>query len=423
MTDVLSIILGGGKGTRLFPLTQFRSKPAVPFGGKYRLIDIPISNCINANLRQIYIVTQFNSASLHLHIGQTYIFDAFTRGFVEILAAEQTLEHSGWYEGTADAVRKNLPHFRTQNPTYYIILSGDQLYRMDLQELLKSHIDSKAAITIACTGVTRENASGLGILKVDKNNQITEFLEKPGPTKDISDFKAPSELLTDKNRDDCYLGSMGIYVFNAKTMEDCLANELTDFGKEIIPGAISKLKVNAYLFDGYWEDIGTIKNFYDTNLELTSVKPSFDFYDERKPIFTHMRNLPPSKMNFSNMNQSIASEGCIITNANITNSIVGIRTIIETGASFNGVVCMGADFYETEKQKIHNAEQRIPNVGIGRGSIIKGAIIDKNVCVGEECRIGVDDIKRTDGNYGHYYIVDGIIVIPKNTILYPGTVI
>jgi len=190
MTDVLSIILGGGKGTRLFPLTQFRSKPAVPFGGKYRLIDIPISNCINANLRQIYIVTQFNSASLHLHIGQTYIFDAFTRGFVEILAAEQTLEHSGWYEGTADAVRKNLPHFRTQNPTYYIILSGDQLYRMDLQELLKSHIESKAAITIACTGVTRENASGLGILKVDKSNQITEFLEKPGPTKDISDFKA-----------------------------------------------------------------------------------------------------------------------------------------------------------------------------------------------------------------------------------------
>jgi len=423
MSEVLSIILGGGKGTRLFPLTQFRSKPAVPFGGKYRLIDIPISNCINANLKQIYIVTQFNSASLHLHIGQTYLFDTFTKGFVEILAAEQTLEHSGWYEGTADAVRKNFPHFRTQNPSYYIILSGDQLYRMDLQELLKSHIDSKAAITIACTGVTRDNASGLGILKVDKNNQITEFLEKPGPTKDISDFKAPRELLTDKNKDDCYLGSMGIYVFNAKTMEDCLANDLTDFGKEIIPGAISKLKVNAYLFDGYWEDIGTIKNFYDTNLELTSVKPRFDFYDERKPIYTHMRNLPPSKMNFSNMNQSIAAEGCIITNANITNSIVGIRTLIETGASLNGVVCMGADFYETEKQKIHNAEARIPNVGIGRGAIIKGAIIDKNVCVGEECRIGVDDIKRTDGNYGHYYIVDGIIVIPKNTILYPGTVI
>jgi glucose-1-phosphate adenylyltransferase len=386
-------------------------------------VDIPISNCINANLRQIYIVTQFNSASLHLHIGQTYVFDSFTDGFVEILAAEQTLEHSGWYEGTADAVRKNFLHFRTQNPSYYIILSGDQLYRMDLQDLLKQHIDSGAAITIACTGVTRENASGLGILKVDKKNQITEFMEKPGPTKDISDYKAPQELLTKKNKDDCYLGSMGIYIFNAKAMEECLANELTDFGKEIIPAAITKLKVNAYLFDGYWEDIGTIKNFYDTNLELTNLRPHFDFYDERKPIYTHMRNLPPSKMNFSNMNQSIAAEGCIITNANITNSIVGIRTIIETGSSLNGVVCMGADYYETEKQKLQNAEARVPNVGIGRGAIIKGAIIDKNVCIGEECRVGVDDIKRTDGNYGHYYIVDGIVVIPKNTILYPGTVI
>ena len=423
MSEVLSIVLGGGKGTRLFPLTQFRSKPAVPFGGKFRLVDIPISNCINANLRQIYIVTQFNSASLHLHIGQTYIFDSFTNGFVEILAAEQTFEHSSWYEGTADAVRKNFPHFRTQNPSYYIILSGDQLYRMDLQELLKQHIDSGAAITIACTGVTRENASGLGILKVDKNNQITEFLEKPGPAKDISDFRAPNELLSGKNKDDCYLASMGIYVFNSKAMEDCLANELTDFGKELIPAAISRLKVNAYLFDGYWEDIGTIRNFYDTNLELTALRPHFDFYDEQKPIYTHMRNLPPSKMNFSNMNQSIASEGCIITNANITNSIVGIRTIVETGSSLNGVVCMGADYYETDAQKAQNAEARIPNVGIGRGAIIKGAIIDKNVCVGEGCRIGVDDIKRTDGNYGHYYIVDGIIVIPKNTILYPGTTI
>ena len=423
MSEVLSIVLGGGKGTRLFPLTQFRSKPAVPFGGKFRLVDIPISNCINANLRQIYIVTQFNSASLHLHIGQTYIFDVFTKGFVEILAAEQTFEHSSWYEGTADAVRKNLSHFRTQNPSYYIILSGDQLYRMDLQDLLKKHIDSGAEISIACTGVSRDSASGLGILKADKSNQITEFLEKPGSSKDISDFKAPPELMDEKNNDDSYLASMGIYVFNAKAMEDCLANDLTDFGKEVIPAAISRHKVNAYLFSGYWEDIGTIRNFYETNLELTAVRPRFDFYDEQRPIFTHMRNLPPSKMNFSNMNQSIAAEGCIITNANVTSSIVGIRTIIETGSSLNGVVCMGADFYETEAQKMQNAESRIPNVGIGRGAIIKGAIIDKNVCIGEGCRIGVDDIRRTDGNYGHYYIVDGIIVIPKNTILYPGTVI
>jgi glucose-1-phosphate adenylyltransferase len=424
MSEVLSIVLGGGKGTRLFPLTQARAKPAVPFGGKFRLVDIPISNCINANLRQIYILTQFNSASLHLHIAQTYVFDTFTKGFVEILAAEQTFEHSGWYEGTADAVRKNFPHFRTQNPSYYMILSGDQLYRMDLKDLLQKHRESGAAITIACTAVNRQDASQLGILKADKNNRITEFLEKPGPSQDISSFKAPRELRADKNgKEDMYLASMGIYVFNAQHMEECLDNELTDFGKEIIPAAINNLKVNAYLFNGYWEDIGTIRSFYEANLELTTLKPRFDFYDENMPNYTHMRNLPPSKMNFSSMNQSIAAEGCIITNATITNSIVGVRTIIESGSSLNGVICMGADFYETEIQKQQNAEARLPNVGIGKGVIIKGAIIDKNACIGEGCRIGVDDLPRADGTYGHYYIIDGIIVIPKNAVLYPGTII
>ena len=423
MSKVLSIVLGGGKGTRLFPLTQARAKPAVPFGGKYRLVDIPISNCINSDLRQIYILTQFNSASLHLHLAQTYNFDAFSKGFVEILAAEQTFEHSSWFEGTADAVRKNFIHFRTQNPSHYLILSGDQLYRMDLKDLLKKHHESGAAITIACTSVNREAASQLGILKADKKNIITEFLEKPGPTKDISDFKAPAELKKDKSKEDEFLASMGIYVFNAPIMEESLNNTYTDFGKEIIPQAISKLKVNAYIFDGYWEDIGTIKSFYEANLELTTLKPRFDFYDESHPIYTHSRCLPPSKMNFSNMNQSIAAEGCIITNASITNSIVGLRTIIETGASLNGVVCMGADSYETDVIKQQNAEARIPNFGIGKGTIVKRAIIDHNVSIGEGCRIGVDEINRADGNYGDYYIVDGIIVIPKKTVLYPGTII
>ncbi|MDR1787804.1 MAG: glucose-1-phosphate adenylyltransferase [Treponema sp.] len=423
MSEVLSIILGGGKGTRLFPLTQERAKPAVPFGGKYRLVDIPISNCINADLKQIYVLTQFNSASLHLHLSRTYNFDPYSRGFVEILAAEQTFEHSGWFEGTADAVRKNFIHFRTQNPAYYMILSGDQLYRMNLRDFLKKHIDSGAAISIACTTVGREDASQLGILKADKNNVITEFLEKPGPVKDISDFRIPPELRLDKNREDGYLASMGIYVFNAQTMEECLANELKDFGKEIIPAAINRLKVNAYVFDGYWEDIGTIKNFYEANLELTSLRPRFDVYDMMNPIYTHMRNLPPSKMNFSNMNQSIAAEGCIITNAAISNSIVGVRTIIETGASLNGVICMGSDYYETEEEKQSKAEAHVPNLGIGRGTVVKRAIIDKNASIGESCRIGVDDIPRQDGNFGHYHIVDGIIVIPKNTVLYPGTVI
>ena len=424
MIEVLSIILGGGKGTRLFPLTKERAKPAVPFGGKFRLVDIPISNCINADLKQIYIVTQFNSASLHLHISHTYNFDSFSGGFVEILAAEQTLEHSGWFEGTADAVRKNLVHFRTQKPSYYLILSGDQLYRMDLRDLLQKHKESGSAITIACTPVVREDASQLGILKADKNNIITEFLEKPGPTKDISTYKLPHELKTDKDREDEYLASMGIYIFNASTMESLLENDLTDFGKEIIPQAINRMKVNAYIFDGYWEDIGTIKSFYEANLELTTLRPRFDFYDEDNPIYTHSRCLPPSKMNFSNMNQSIAAEGCIITNASISDSIVGVRTIIESGSSLNGVVCMGADYYESDIQRQKNAEARLPNLGIGRGTIVKRAIIDKNACIGEGCRVGVDDnITRTDGNYGNYHIVDGIIVIPKNGVLYPGTVI
>jgi glucose-1-phosphate adenylyltransferase len=294
---------------------------------------------------------------------------------------------------------------------------------MNLKDFLKKHKESGADITIACTTVSREDASQLGILKADKNNIITEFLEKPGPTKDISDFKAPAELRKDKSRGDEYLASMGIYVFNASTMEEILNNDLTDFGKEIIPAAISRLKVNAYAFDGYWEDIGTIRNFYEANLELTTLKPRFDFYDENHPIYTHSRCLPPSKMNFSSMNQSIAAEGCIITNASIANSIVGVRTIIESGSSLNGVVCMGADFYESDLQKQHNAEARIPNVGIGKGTLVKKAIIDKNACIGEGCRIGVDDIARSDGNFGNYYIIDGIIVIPKNAVLYPGTVI
>ena len=424
MSEVLSIVLGGGKGTRLFPLTKERAKPAVPFGGKFRLVDIPISNCINASFRQIYILTQFNSASLHLHIGETYLFDSFSKGFVEILAAEQTFEHTSWYEGTADAVRKNLVHFRTQRPSYYMILSGDQLYRMDLRDFLQKHIESGAAISIACTPVSRGDANELGILKADKTGRITEFLEKPGPEKDISDFIIPASLKHNKEVEgDAFLASMGIYVFNAATMEKTLNNDFTDFGKEIIPEAIGECKVNAYVFDGYWEDIGTIRNFYETNLELTSLRPKFDFYDELRPIYTNRRNLPPSKMNHSQMNQSIAAEGCIITNGSITDSIVGVRTIIESGSSLNGVVCMGADFYETDDEKAENAEARLPNMGIGRGVIIRGAIIDKNVRIGEGCRIGVDNMNRSDGDYGHYHVVDGIIVVPKNTVLYPGTII
>lgn len=423
MRNVLAIVLGGGKGTRLYPLTKDRAKPAVPFGGKYRIVDIPISNCINSGFKQIYILTQFNSASLHLHIAKSYNFDNFSNGFAEILAAEQTLTHSGWYEGTADAVRKNLVHFRTQKPSHYLIVSGDQLYRMDLAEMVNQHIQSGRALTIACTTVTREAASDFGIMKVDADHRIVEFQEKPGPVKDISDFKIPKEFIRERRGHKEYLASMGIYVFDAALMEESLQVKADDFGKEIIPNILRKQEVNAYIFEGYWEDIGTIKSFYEANLNLASIAPDFNFYDEYMPIYTHRRNLPASKINYSTLNQTLTADGCIITNASISNSIIGIRTLIESGASLDGVVCMGADHYENEEEKQRNLKENIPNIGIGGGSIIKGAIIDKNVRIGSNCRIGIDPHPRPDGEYGNYYVVDGIIVIPKNMVIEPGTLI
>jgi glucose-1-phosphate adenylyltransferase len=418
---VLSIVLGGGKGSRLFPLTKERSKPAVPFGGKYRIVDIPISNCINSGFRQIYILTQYNSASLHLHLARAYNFDSFSSGFCEILAAEQTPDNMGWYEGTADAVRKNLIHFRPQYPSHYIILSGDQLYRMDLADMFNRHIESGAKMSVACTPVTREAASAFGIMKADDENAIVEFQEKPGPTKDISDFRIPARLMKGREPEKEYLGSMGIYIFNAETMEKALESNFTDFGSEIIPDLISKEKSQAYIFDGYWEDIGTIKSFYEANLNLTDINPSFNFYDEMAPIFTRKRNLPASKINHCTINQAICSDGCIITNSTIQHSVVGIRSIIESGANLDGVICMGSDYYQTEEQKLDDDKAGRPHIGIGRGCIIKNAIIDKNTHIGESCRIGIDAGKREDGDYGNYYIVDGIIIIPKGAILMAGT--
>ncbi|MCI2097860.1 MAG: glucose-1-phosphate adenylyltransferase [Sphaerochaetaceae bacterium] len=424
---VVAIVLGGGKGTRLYPLTMDRSKPAVPFAGKYRLVDIPISNCINSDIKQIYILTQFNSASLHNHIANTYIFDTFTNGFVEILAAEQTYHSESWYQGTADAVRKNMVHFHDQKADYYLILSGDQLYRMDFREMLQRHIESGAELTIAAKPISRSQATGLGIIGADKDGFITKFYEKPAIDLDITDYKTPPELMQSalhKNVDSSneYLASMGIYIFNAKTMEEVLNNDKTDFGKEIIPDVIKTRKVAAFLFDGFWEDIGTIKAFYETNLDLASINPQFNFYDEEMPIYTHRRHLPATKMNFCNISCSLASEGSIITNAYIVNSIIGVRTIIESGASLDGVYCMGAQYYETEGQKAENARNGIPNIGIGKGTIIRKAIIDQNVRIGDGCRIGIDDIPRQEGDFEMYSIHDGIIVINKNAVIKNGTV-
>lgn len=424
---IVAIVLGGGRGTRLYPLTMDRSKPAVPFAGKYRLVDIPISNCINSDMKQIYVLTQFNSASLHNHISSTYQFDQFSGGFVEILAAEQTYASESWYQGTADAVRKNLKHFSDQDPDYYVILSGDQLYRMDFREMLDCHIRTGAELTIAAKPISRTEATGLGIIGADENGMIKNFYEKPAPDMDISDYKVPAKLMKqqlgkDVDKSNEYLASMGIYIFTAKTMEQALNNDKTDFGKEIIPEIIKTRPVATYLFDGFWEDIGTIKAFYETNLNLASEKPAFNFYDEEMPIYTHRRHLPATKANFCNISCSLTSEGSIITNAYIVNSIIGVRTFIESGASLDGVYCMGASHYETEEEKAENAKRGIPNIGIGKATIIKKAIIDQNARIGSNCRIGIDNIDRPEGDYEMYSIHDGIIVINKNAIIPDGTV-
>ena len=423
---VLAIILGGGKGTRLYPLTKERSKPAVSFGGKYRIVDIPLSNCINSGYKKIYLLTQFNSASLHLHITNSYNFDRFSGGFVEILAAEQTLEHSGWYEGTADAVRKNFIHFKSQKPTHYVILSGDQLYKMDLKAFMDAHIKSGAEITIATTAVNRHDASGFGIMKIDSENRVKEFMEKPKPTLNIDDWKIPNEARGALPAEKEYLASMGIYIFNASTMEQCLLGEnekYTDFGKEILPLAIGKRKICSYLFDGYWEDIGTIKSFYESNIALTEMKPAFNFYDEDEPVYTHARNLPPSKINKANMEAVLASDGCVITDCNIKKSIIGLRSIIESGCDLDGIVMMGADFYENEASKEYNREHNQPNIGIGKNCKIRKTIIDKNAHIGNNVRINVDGNKYEDGDHEFFYSADGIIIIRKGAIIPDGTVI
>jgi len=426
---ILAIVLGGGKGTRLIPLTKDRAKPAVPFGGKYRLVDIPISNCINSDIKRIYILTQFNSASLHNHISNTYIFDTFSQGFVEVLAAEQTPQSEEWYQGTADAVRQNIKHFHDQQPKYYIILSGDQLYRMDYRDMLKTHIDSNAELTIATKAISRVQATGLGIVGTDETGRITSFLEKPPIEMDISEYKTPKKVLegnsstAQQNNGKEYLASMGIYIFNADAMEKALDNDKTDFGKEIIPETLHEMRVQSHIFNDFWEDIGTIKSFYETNLNLASLTPDFNFYDENMPIYTHRRHLPATKINYCNISQSLTSEGSIITNASIVNSIIGVRTFIESGVNLDGVYCMGASYYESEIEKKNNKIKGIPNIGIGLGTIIRKAIIDQNARIGDGCRIGIDYMDRVDGVYDSYHICDGIIVIPKNGIITDGTVI
>lgn len=438
MNRVIAIILGGGKGSRLYPLTKERAKPAVPFAGKYRLIDIPMSNCINADFKQIYILTQFNSASLHNHLASTYIFDSFSHGFVEILAAEQTFENSAWYEGTADAVRKNFQHFNTQEPDHYIILSGDQLYRMDLRSMFEHHLQTNADLTLAATPVARGQASNLGILKLDGDSRtnpyrVLAFHEKPGPDTDISEWKLSQSLrstiqITEQhassvNEPPEYLGSMGMYIFKANVLKQALDNDFADFGKEIIPRSINTFDVSAYVFGDFWVDIGTIRSFYETHIDLASDAPSFNFYDEEMPIYTHRKHLPTTKIINCSIYNSLAAEGSVIREASILNSVIGLRTRISSGAILDGVVVMGADFYETPDQLAENRRAEIPDLGIGRNTVIRSAIIDTNARIGSNCEIGVGSQKREDGAYPTHHIRDGIIIIPKNAVVPDGTTI
>ena len=418
--NTLAIIMGGGAGTRLFPLTKERAKPAVPVAGKYRLVDIPISNCLNAGFRQVYVLTQFNSESLHRHIATTYKFDNFTKSFVEILAAQQTPEDSRWYQGTADAVRQNLRYLLERPYEHYLILSGDQLYRMDYSHLLQSHLQSGADITLGTTPVDRQAASGFGIMQSDAKRRIFRFEEKPKDSKLLDELRIPPDLLNELGHPvdtDLYQGSMGIYVFNRQVLIDVLGNNHDDFGKHIIPASLQEYKVFAYIFQGYWEDIGTVRAFYEANLALTDTVPNYNFFDHLNPIYTYPRFLPASKINGAQVRSAIIADGCIITDANIERAIIGIRSVIESGSSIRNSVLMGADFYQGEHaQSMFDA----PPLGIGRHCVIEGAIIDKNARIGDGVVIRAEG-KPANVDGANYYIRDGVVVIPKGAVIPAGT--
>jgi glucose-1-phosphate adenylyltransferase len=408
----VGLILGGGAGTRLQPLTQDRAKPAVPIAGKYRLVDIPISNCINSGIRSIYLLTQFNSMSLHRHIQSTYIFDQFSKGYVRMLAAEQTPTSSGWFQGTADAVRQSMRHYMASDPDIVVILSGDQLYRMDFSEVIREHRERNADVTICTKPVPRREAGSLGIMHVDEKNKIIEFCEKPGNTPRLDELRAPMY------KDERYLASMGIYIFNTKVLTELLCgNDHLDFGKNIIPAAIESRKVYSHIFEGYWKDIGTVGMFHEANLALTDLVPEFTFYDTAAPIYTHMRYLPPSKINCCDLNRCLLAEGCIISGHRILHSVVGLRAVIGEGTVIEHSVIMGSDFFEHEKTADNKGNIRL---GIGRDCYIKNAIIDKNVRIGDSVYISPDG--KPEGEQTPLYVVrDGLIVSPKGTVIPSGT--
>ncbi|MFZ0829289.1 MAG: glucose-1-phosphate adenylyltransferase [Verrucomicrobiia bacterium] len=422
---VLCVIMGGGQGTRLFPLTKDRAKPAVPLAGKYRLVDIPISNCINSGFRRIYILTQFNSTSLHGHISRTYKFDQFTSSFVEILAAQQTLTNTSWYEGTADAVRKNLIHFLNHDFDYLVILSGDQLYRMDFRPVIEQHAATNADITVATIPVGRREMPSLGIMQMAEDHRITRFEEKPkDPALQDSLRLEPQwyEKLGIPAGRELFLASMGIYVFNRNLIRSLLDNPLPDFGKHIIPQAIHSSRVFSYVFQGYWEDIGTIRSFFEANLDLVSELPRFNFFDMNAPIFQRPRNLPGSKINGAQIDHALVADGCIINHAKITNTIVGLRTFVGAGTELNRVIGLGSDFYESEESVAKHEREGKPRIGIGANCKIENTIIDKNARIGNNVVISPAG-KPEKFDHELCYIRDGIVVIPKGGLIPHGTVI
>lgn len=424
MRNAVALVLGGGRGTRLAPLTSIRSKPAVPLAGSYRLIDIPISNCLNSGINRIFVLTQFMSVSLHGHIRRAYSFDNFSGGFVELLAAQETLrDGSDWYQGTADAVRKNLVYFNQPDIDYVVILSGDQLYRMDYTDLIKTHKASGADVTISCMPVSRKDAKGFGVLQVDDSGKVNGFVEKPQTDEEIEAVSTDLEWIKSKGVDpkgrDC-IASMGIYVFNRKLLFELLNDtKYADFGKEVFPQSIKSHHVQMHLFDGYWEDIGTIRSFYDSNLALAADNPEFELMAEEAPIFTRARFLPPSRMSGANVKNSLISNGCRIGEGTvIENSVIGLRTVIGPNVTIKDSIVMGSDYYES---KDGASKRNLAPLEIGEGTLIQGAIIDKNVCIGKNVRI-VNDSNREQTSFEHpsCIIREGIPIVMKSAVVPDG---
>lgn len=422
MHPMIAVILGGGAGSRLFPLTSQRAKPAVPLAGKYRLVDVPISNCINSGIERIFVVTQFNSASLNSHVARSYVFDRFRSGFVTVLAAEQTPASTAWYQGTADAVRQSMPHIRSFPHDYVIILSGDQLYSMDYRAMLAHHLDTGADVTVAVTPVRAEEAPAFGILKTDAAHRITEFHEKP-PLAELAGKESPvAPELEAEGR--VYLASMGIYVFDCEVLREVLDGRPDDhdFGKEVIPGAIAERRVVAYPFTGYWNDIGTVRSFFETNIMLAQPEPSFNLYDTRRPLFTNARMLPPAKVERSTIERSIISEGSVIVDSEISDSVIGLRSFVDQGARIYRTVLMGSDYYPWQEPETRDPVGGPAHPGVGADCRIEGAIVDRNAAVGPGCVIvNRDGVEEGEGP--GFYIRDGVVVVPKNAELPAGTVI